>query len=124
MSAAKGYKFAVELIALNDNPGDNEGLDILESYATVGLAAAIYGKSQDRVARDVFNYRNPVTGLAKGDTVEHDGEVTWYVVNIDKRSGEILIERKRPDLSDHQREQRCVMVNEIKWRIPEAQAPI
>lgn len=54
----KGYRYAVAWIALNDNPGDNESLDILSGYVSVALVADLFGVSQYKVAQDVWIYRS------------------------------------------------------------------
>lgn len=54
-----GYRFAVEWIALNDESGGPEALDVefVQSYITTGLVADLFGVTQERVAKDVVRYR-------------------------------------------------------------------
>ncbi len=52
----KGYKFGVEWIALNDNPGDYNFDDIV-TYISTALLADLFGKSTDKVAKDIIKYR-------------------------------------------------------------------
>lgn len=53
----KGYKFAIAWIALNDSPGDNENAETMAGYVSVLLVADLFGKDQNQVAKDVFQYR-------------------------------------------------------------------
>jgi hypothetical protein len=57
--AAKGYRFAIEWIALNDESGATWALerDDVASMLTVALLADLWGKSTKDVARDVILYR-------------------------------------------------------------------
>lgn len=51
------YRNAVDFIALNDSPGDNDPADILKGYASVVLVSEIFGVPTDRVACDVLRVR-------------------------------------------------------------------
>jgi hypothetical protein len=55
----RGYKFAIQWIALNDANGDDQAPEQLAGYVSVVLVADIYGKDQDEVAKDVYNLRHP-----------------------------------------------------------------
>ncbi len=52
------YRHAVEVIALNDNPSANDPVEALAGYLTVCFIAEIFGIGSERVARDVWRYRN------------------------------------------------------------------
>lgn len=51
------YARAVEWVALNDNAGDNEGLESVAGYISVVLIADLWNKSAKTVAQDVLNWR-------------------------------------------------------------------
>jgi len=51
------YRAAMEWIAWNDNPGDDDLPIALSGYISVCLVADMWGKSSLRVATDVFNIR-------------------------------------------------------------------
>lgn len=53
----QGYKFAVDWIANNDNPGDKDDAMELAGYATVALVADMFGKNALNVAQDVVKRR-------------------------------------------------------------------
>jgi len=53
----QGYRFAVAWIALNDSPADKAAADEIARYISTALVADIYGKTQEEVGKDVFNYR-------------------------------------------------------------------
>lgn len=55
----RGYKFAIQWIADEDNMGDDDPPDVLGGYVSVALVADIYGKDQDEVAKDVYKLRHP-----------------------------------------------------------------
>lgn len=50
------YREGVEYIALNDEPGIMKAEDCV-GMCTVGLLAALFGVTQQRVAEDVVKYR-------------------------------------------------------------------
>jgi hypothetical protein len=51
------YREGVAWIALNDNPGDAEGLSELAGYISVMLLGDIHGVDPNVVAADVLEYR-------------------------------------------------------------------
>lgn len=59
---AQEYQFAVEWIAWNDSPGDEDGVNDLQSYVSVALVADIYGVAARTVARDVVAVRKRSKG--------------------------------------------------------------
>lgn len=54
---SRTYRNAVEWIALNDNPGDNQPADIVASYLTVTLVADLFNKLPLDVAKAVIARR-------------------------------------------------------------------
>ncbi len=56
---SKGYRFAVEWIALNDGPGDSDALDpeAVQDLVSIALVADMFGKSTLEVAQAVVKYR-------------------------------------------------------------------
>jgi len=52
------YHTAVQWIANEDSPGDNDDIETLRGYLTVCLVADLFGKDQDKVAKDVYEARN------------------------------------------------------------------
>lgn len=59
MAKRKGYRFGVEWIALNDDPGssDAQNVEELRGLISVLLLADLFGKAPEDVARDVARYR-------------------------------------------------------------------
>lgn len=53
----KGYKFAVAWVAENDNAGNGDSVEDIQSYITTALVADIYGKDDAKVAQDIAKYR-------------------------------------------------------------------
>ena len=51
------YKEAIEVIALNDCPGDNDDFEFIRGYCTVLVVSAIFDVPQDKVANDVLKFR-------------------------------------------------------------------
>ena len=51
------YKFGIAWIALNDNPGDEEGLEAVSGYISTALLADLFGVDQKTVGQDVMNFR-------------------------------------------------------------------
>ena len=54
------YEAAVQWIADNDAPGDNDSAAGLATYTSVALVADVWGKPTSMVAIDVWNHRHPV----------------------------------------------------------------
>lgn len=54
-----GYRYAVEWIALNDDPGSDDSTDpeVIAGYVSVHLVADLFGKDSRDVAVDVCYYR-------------------------------------------------------------------
>jgi hypothetical protein len=52
----RGYKAGIECIALNDEPEDMDA-EHMRGFASVMLLAHLFGKTQEKVARDVVAYR-------------------------------------------------------------------
>lgn len=52
------YQTAVEWIAYNDAPGDDDDVEALTSYLTVCLVADVFGIRVERVARSVKAIRD------------------------------------------------------------------
>lgn len=50
------YRFGVQWIALNDNPGENEPEE-MNGYVSVALLADLFGIHPERVVKDVLAYR-------------------------------------------------------------------
>lgn len=50
------YKHGIELIALNDEPLEEE-LEIVQGFISVGIVADLFGVPTEKVARDVLRYR-------------------------------------------------------------------
>lgn len=50
------YRKGVEIIALNDEPGDMDVTSVA-SFTTVGLLADLFGKTTEEVAKDVVRFR-------------------------------------------------------------------
>jgi hypothetical protein len=57
------YRHAVEWIALNDSPADNDPVDQLRGLVTVCLVADLFGVDQDKVAADVFTFREKYASI-------------------------------------------------------------
>lgn len=55
----KGYKFGVAWIALNDNSGDIDALEIeaVKGYATTMLLADLFAKDTMVVAENIVKFR-------------------------------------------------------------------
>jgi len=53
---------AVQWIALNDNEGDNDSVDMLEGYLTVALVADLWHIHRRTVARLVYRARRDKRG--------------------------------------------------------------
>lgn len=53
------YKFGVGWIALNDDPGSHDALDVdsVAGYISTALLADLFGLDPERVARDIVKYR-------------------------------------------------------------------
>ena len=51
------YKFGIAWIALNDNPGDEEGLEEVSGYISTALLADLFSVHQKKVAQDVINFK-------------------------------------------------------------------
>jgi hypothetical protein len=45
------YKFGIAWIALNDNPGDEEGLEEVSGYISTALLADLFSVDQKKVAQ-------------------------------------------------------------------------
>jgi len=58
---AKGIKYAIEWIALNDAAGDNQSAEDMVGYVSVALVADLFGKSPEEIAQRVFEKRNGKT---------------------------------------------------------------
>lgn len=58
------YKFAVELIALNDGPGDSGARDLeyVSHMFSVVLVADLFGLPYEKVAKDVIRVRERLDG--------------------------------------------------------------
>ena len=58
----KGYKFGVAWIALNDESGTSDSLEIgaVEGYPTTMLLADLFGKETSVVAKDIVKFREKV----------------------------------------------------------------
>lgn len=60
-----GYRFGVDWIALNDNPGEDDSEEDISIYVTTMLLADLFGKDPETVGRDIYARR--VKLLAKRD---------------------------------------------------------
>jgi len=58
---AKGIKYAIEWIALNDAAGDNQSAEDMVGYVSVALVADLFDKSPEEIAQRVFEKRNGKT---------------------------------------------------------------
>lgn len=65
------YRAAVAHVAMNDNPGDNESVEVLTGYLTVVLISELFGVTSERVARDVMRVREQEGLLACEACGEH-----------------------------------------------------
>lgn len=54
--AFKGYRFAVQWIAMNDEPADRDP-DSISSYISTCLLADMYEKDPKKVAKDILLIR-------------------------------------------------------------------
>ena len=52
------YVEAIDWIANEDNPGDEQSLEVVAGYMSVGLVADLFGVPSHVVARDVVDRRN------------------------------------------------------------------
>lgn len=53
-----GYAKAVQWIADNDAPGDDDSAEDMFGYLTVALASEVYDVPQETIARDVWAFRH------------------------------------------------------------------
>lgn len=58
------YREAVQWIALNDNPGDDEGVSEIQGYISTLLVADLFGADPSLVALDVVRSRHGVGPFA------------------------------------------------------------
>ena len=56
---SRKYDRLIEWIALNDNTGDDEPIDVLAGSLTVTMIAHCYDVDNKRVAADVYAIRHP-----------------------------------------------------------------
>ncbi len=56
----KGIKFAIEWIAMNDEPAETSDAEAIAGLVTVALVADLFGKSPEEIARRVLRYRNKI----------------------------------------------------------------
>jgi hypothetical protein len=57
------YRFAVEWIALNDEPTERDP-EMVASLISTALIADLFGKPQEKVAADVIRYRKKAARAA------------------------------------------------------------
>lgn len=53
----QGYRFGVAWIARNDNAGNGDSLEDVCGYVSVLLLADLFGKTEQQVGADIFQYR-------------------------------------------------------------------
>jgi hypothetical protein len=54
------YHDACYWIAVNDNPGNGDGLEEVTGYITVAMLADIWGLDTEKVGRDVYGTRKRI----------------------------------------------------------------
>lgn len=68
----RGYRYAVEWIALNDDAGGGASSSEIAGYVSTGLVADLFGKDQRDVALDVYRFRQKVGYEVGANDVEAD----------------------------------------------------